>query len=316
MIDLRRLGYLVVLAKHLNYSRAAFEHGLTQSALSRAIQSLERDIGIRLFDRDQSGVRLTDQGRWVVAKAEVFLTHAADFNSELALAAKGTEGRISFGATQLAAQLLVPPLLSTRLADTPRFEHEVLIREVEQLYLMLAQGQIEFFICPELNSIWSIPSVMPVKVDTLGELPISLVVRKGHPLLSDGRDYADFPLLLSSTPSPSEKLPSLLRDRMDTRIQIIEDIGIVSFLVRETDATWLTCPFLVAEQIAEGTFVEIPLPNDIQARSFELFVYTIARRSRSPASQEFLTAFSKRIAGLRTTDERRRKQASGHAPSA
>ena len=92
---------------------------------------------------------------------------------------------------------------------------------------------------------------------------------------------------------------------MDTRIQIIEDIGIVSSLVRETDATWLTCPFTVAEQIADGTFVELPLPDDVQPQSFELFVYTIARRSRSPASQEFLNAFSERIATFRAAQRRR-----------
>lgn len=66
MLGLRRLRYLIVLAKRLGYSRAAEDLRLSQSALSRAIQALESELGVRLFDRDRAGVMLTEQGRWIV----------------------------------------------------------------------------------------------------------------------------------------------------------------------------------------------------------------------------------------------------------
>jgi DNA-binding transcriptional LysR family regulator len=126
MQELRRLRYLVVLAKRLSYSRAAEDLGLSQSALSRAIQSLERDFGMRLFDRDRAGVVPTEQGRWVVEKAEALLTSAIDFEHQVNFAARGSEGRARFGLTALLATALLPATLTTRLLKTPGFSHEVL----------------------------------------------------------------------------------------------------------------------------------------------------------------------------------------------
>ena len=223
MIELRRLGYLVVLAKRLSYSRAAIDLGLSQSALTRAIQSLEKEIGMRLFDRGQSGVRLTEQGRWVVAKAEVLLTNATDFANQLAFAAKGEEGRIRIGMTATVAHLLLPDALPARITDTPRFSHEVLVRDVEPLYLMLAQGQIEFLICSEPSSIWSIPDVMPVKISSLGKLPIGLVVRDGHPLLDDAEPGGRVPILVASAENRSGHSVAFLLEWIGSSVQIIED---------------------------------------------------------------------------------------------
>ena len=300
MIELRRLGYLVVLAKRLSYSRAAIDLGLSQSALTRAIQSLEKEIGMRLFDRGQSGVRLTEQGRWVVAKAEVLLTNATDFANQLAFAAKGEEGRIRIGMTATVAHLLLPDALPARITDTPRFSHEVLVRDVEPLYLMLAQGQIEFLICSEPSSIWSIPDVMPVKISSLGKLPIGLVVRDGHPLLDDAEPGGRFPILVASAENRSGHSVAFLLEWIGSSVQIIEDIGIISSLVGQTDAIWLTSPAVVASELALGTLRQLPLPEGIETTTFELFSYSLARRSASAAGAQLQERFSHFIASLAT----------------
>jgi DNA-binding transcriptional LysR family regulator len=291
MIDFRRLSYLVVLAKRLSYSHAALELGLSQSALSRAIQSLEREIDMRLFDRDQSGVRLTEQGQWVVAKAEVLLTNATDFANQLAFAAKGVEGRIRFGMTAMPAHLLLAALLPQRLAGAPRFTHEVLIRDSGSLYLMLAQGQIEFLICTELSSIWSIPEVMPVKTERLGSLPIGLVVRKGHPLLDESSGESRFPILVADAASLSGQLTSTLRDQMGTNVQVIEDIGLIASTVLETDALWLTCPHIIDRAPHRKKYSTIPMPPNTAPTTFEIYAYSLERRTMSPTAINLLDEF-------------------------
>jgi len=62
-LSLRSMRYFEVLATELNYRRAAEVLFITQPALSGAIQSLERNLGARLFDRDTKSVALTDSGR-------------------------------------------------------------------------------------------------------------------------------------------------------------------------------------------------------------------------------------------------------------
>ena len=49
-MDLRRLKHVVVLAKLLSYTKAAEELCITQSALSRSIQALEKQANVKLFD--------------------------------------------------------------------------------------------------------------------------------------------------------------------------------------------------------------------------------------------------------------------------
>ena len=76
MLDLRRLRYLVVLAKRLSYSRAAEDLRLSQSALSRAIQSLESELGVRLLQRSTRRFAVTDVGTSVHRHAQSMLAEA------------------------------------------------------------------------------------------------------------------------------------------------------------------------------------------------------------------------------------------------
>lgn len=68
MVSATRLPSLDLLrgfecaARHLNFTRAAEELFLTQSAVSRQIQTLESRIGVRLFQRERHGLRLTAEG--------------------------------------------------------------------------------------------------------------------------------------------------------------------------------------------------------------------------------------------------------------
>jgi DNA-binding transcriptional LysR family regulator len=76
-LDLRKLRYFLAVAHHLNFGRAAEELLLAQPALSRAIRSLETDLGVTLFERDHHKVTLTPPGAVLVREAETLLARAA-----------------------------------------------------------------------------------------------------------------------------------------------------------------------------------------------------------------------------------------------
>jgi hypothetical protein len=69
MIETRHIAHVLALARHRNFSRAATEVCLTQSALSRSIQTLENQLGVRLFDRGRDGAEPTAFGELVVRRA-------------------------------------------------------------------------------------------------------------------------------------------------------------------------------------------------------------------------------------------------------
>lgn len=297
MLELRRLRYLVVLAKRLSYSRAAEELGLSQSALSRAIQSLERELDIRLFDRDRAGVLLTEQGRWIVEKAEALLTSATDFEHQVGFVAKGAEGRTRFGLSPVPAAALLPAL-APRLRDMPGFIHEVVVGDTEALWLKLALGEIEFMICTEWNSAWPIPDGMPVRKELLGGFPINLIVRAGHPLLMGEGRAGEFPLLVSDQAGFASQLTLSLRERLASSLQVISELTALRSLVQETDAIWLTSSYAVADDLAAGTLEQLPMPSDLGARPFEVFMYSLMRRTKSPSVLEIEEALRTRMEGL------------------
>ncbi|MFD4669661.1 LysR family transcriptional regulator [Lentzea sp. NPDC058450] len=77
-LDLRRLRYFLVLADELNYGRAAELLHMAQPALSRSIATLERELGVELFQRSRTGTRLApagellrDEARHLLRSAEV-----------------------------------------------------------------------------------------------------------------------------------------------------------------------------------------------------------------------------------------------------
>ena len=90
-LDLRRLRYFLVVAAELNYGRAAEILRIAQPALSRAMAALERDLGVKLFDRSRSGTRLAPAGELLREEAQAILRSAEILQRRVRVAER--EGR-------------------------------------------------------------------------------------------------------------------------------------------------------------------------------------------------------------------------------
>ncbi len=78
MIELRLIQHAMALGKARNFARAAGALNLTQPSLSRSIATLERDLGVRLFDRGRTGVEPTVYGRVLLAQGQGLLGGEAE----------------------------------------------------------------------------------------------------------------------------------------------------------------------------------------------------------------------------------------------
>ena len=92
--EIRELIYFVVLAEELHLGRAAERVGIQESPLSRAISTMERKLGVRLFVRTRKGTRTSATGDALLPIARQMLADAEHAHQVLHAAASGRQGRL------------------------------------------------------------------------------------------------------------------------------------------------------------------------------------------------------------------------------
>ena len=102
-MELRHLRCLAVLAEELHFSRAAERIGIAQPALTQQIQALERELGVRLFQRTKRSVHLTVAGKLTLEEALRTLQQADRTKLVAHQAGRGEKGLIEIGYVGSAA---------------------------------------------------------------------------------------------------------------------------------------------------------------------------------------------------------------------
>lgn len=175
-LNLQLLEQFVALARTKNFTRAAEELHLSQSALSRAIQKLEDQLGQPVFERKPREVVLTELGELLLERAKHILQLMEDTFSELSEA--GRRGRIRLGTIPTIAPYFLPGLLSSFAKK--HSDIAVIVQEdtTENLIKRCSHGEVDL-------AILALPLLAKnLEVEPLFDEELLLVVPVGHPLAS------------------------------------------------------------------------------------------------------------------------------------
>jgi DNA-binding transcriptional LysR family regulator len=199
-IELRHLSHFVAVAEEGSFTRAAQRLHIVQSAVSASIRSLERELGVELFERTAQGVHLTQEGHVLLPEARLTLAAAAGARDAVDAVSGGLRGRLTVGAMQMLRAIDVPQLLADFHRDHPLVELH--LRHAKGGSLELAervrQGELDLAILalPEQRA----PGL---ELTAIASEAIELACRKDHPLaardeveLEDLADetFIDFPV--------------------------------------------------------------------------------------------------------------------------
>jgi DNA-binding transcriptional LysR family regulator len=198
-MELRQLEHFVAVAAEMNFSRAAQQIHVVQSALSVSVGRLEKELGIELFDRSKRQIALTapgeaflEQAREVIRTAHRARASVEDYREQLTgTVTLGT--LMSWGTLNLPAALQefrrLNPMVTVRLRQSPTGSAGHLDA--------IADGKMDL----ALVSISSSPSRL-VSFQQLTEEPMVFVCEPTHALAQrhhvqlsdlDGQDFIHFP---------------------------------------------------------------------------------------------------------------------------
>jgi DNA-binding transcriptional LysR family regulator len=292
-----RLRQFLALIEHAHFGRAAKALGVSQPALSKSIQLLERELGVTLFDRRTDGVALTAFGHLLREKSQRLLVAEQDLRRDIALLAGGDIGALKVALGPYPSIISGYPSLARMHARHPQIRVTAHVAGWREVAHQVATGVVDLGIA----EISTLQGREELTCELLGEHEGRLFCRPDHPLLAQNRpltlaqtlDYpwvaSRIPLrlathLLPSTPGCAGAYDALTGDFVPA-IEIDVPMQIVKF-IENSNALALGNLSTFERELSAGEIVPLPV-QDLALRTRYGFIY-LKERSLPPAVEVFM----------------------------
>ncbi len=175
-MELHQLRYFRAVASLRNFTRAARQEHVSQPSLSQQILKLERELGVKLFDRLGRRVRLTQFGAALAPRAEAILDQVQEAQQAIGEMAGVEKGRVSIGVIPTIAPYFLAPRLADFSREYPRVEVQVAEDITAELLERLRHGTLDL-------AVMSLPIEGPeFATESLGSEALLLAVPAAHRL--------------------------------------------------------------------------------------------------------------------------------------
>ncbi len=142
-MTITQLKYLLAVAKHLNFTKAAKEVHATQPTLSMQIKNLEQELGVKIFDRNKTPLKITDIGKKIIEQAKKILAEN-DKIIELVNYEKGyVGGELKLGIIPTVSTTLLPIFLKDFLKKYPEVHPDIKELTTQQIIDGLKEGELD-----------------------------------------------------------------------------------------------------------------------------------------------------------------------------
>jgi len=142
-MELHQVRYFVALSSTLNFTRAAEACNVTQSALTRAIQRLEEELGGRLLQRERHLTQLSELGRLTLPLLEQSLAMAEAAKQRADKFMKGEEAALRLGLPSTIFTGTATPILAEVVRRLPTLEVGISAKAQRHIIEKLLQGELD-----------------------------------------------------------------------------------------------------------------------------------------------------------------------------
>jgi len=140
---LEKLRLFLVVLEEGSLRRAADRLRISQSAITRQMQSLELDLGGRVLERTSAGVRPTNGGHALAERAKTLLADYDSTVAEVRRLGRGESERLRIGYVASAVQEYLGPALAVLRRAYPRLKVKMLDQTPGEMIIALRQGKID-----------------------------------------------------------------------------------------------------------------------------------------------------------------------------
>jgi LysR family hydrogen peroxide-inducible transcriptional activator len=180
-MNLRDLRYLVALADHRHFGRAAEACFVSQPTLSTQIRKIEDELGVALVERAPRKVMLTEAGIEIAKRARGILNEVEQIRSIARRSVDPEAGSLRLGIFPTLGPYLLPHVVAPLRQRFPRMELLLTEEKTELLLQQLHEGRID-------AAVLALPlHEDQLHAELLFEEPFVLAVPVDHPLASVGR---------------------------------------------------------------------------------------------------------------------------------
>jgi len=142
-VNLRDLSYLVAVAEHRHFGRAADACYVSQPTLSTQIKKLERELGVELVERNPRQITLTAAGEQVAERARVILQETDNIRGIAHRAQDPESGTLRMGLFPTLAPYLLPHVVPHIHERFPNLELLLVEEKTEVLLEQLREGRLD-----------------------------------------------------------------------------------------------------------------------------------------------------------------------------
>ncbi|TVR07630.1 MAG: LysR family transcriptional regulator [Salinarimonadaceae bacterium] len=264
-MEIRQLRYFISVAEMGSFSRAADHLRVAQSALSRQIQALEKELSVTLLLRNRRGLQLTEAGCALLNRAQSVLDQLQMVRSEVQVHANVPKGSLRLAVLPSTGEFLMPRVISRFRRLYP--DVHIHLRSGFSGYIQdwLNDDQIDMGM---MHSPWTGSNLIAEQL-AIGSMVVALPIPSAMQRLKmpikpvyDVTDLARMPLIL---PSPAQA-QRILIDRQALAfgftpnvILEVDNISIIKALVQEGEGCTVIAYSALHTEVKKGHLRIAPL---------------------------------------------------------
>lgn len=287
------LGYLrtyIEIIKLGSFSEVATKLSISQPAVSLQIQKLERDLGVRLVDRSQKAITMTEAGKRLLVFAKSIEGEWEHLRRDLDRLREEVTGELIIAASTIPGNFMLPSILAEFRSLHPTVRAQVLISDSVNVAAKVREGTYEVGFCGFLTEGQELESLK------VGEDEIVLVIFPEHPFAK--RKVISFtelegePLIFREETSGTRRSLESLLSRAGLNVKILSPClvlsttqAIISAVEAQAGIAFVS-NLAIKKSLALGLVKQVPVKGLKLKRDF----YCIYRRERivSRLLEEFI----------------------------